>query len=258
VIDVVPQSVVACEKAILNFMDNSTTNAGASYHWTFGDGASSSSVNPNHDYTASGIYNVIVVVTSPFGCVNTANTTCSVVVNPGTVALFTSEAKDGTLISPSYQFNNASTNAASHYWTFGDGNTSTSVNPQHTYTDKGMYTVTLLTITTAGCRDSVSMPVEIIPVFTLFIPNAFTPDGNGNNDYFTAKGIEINEFNMMIFNRWGELIFQSDDIAKGWDGKANNGSKTAENGVYIYKIAVRDFQEKYHDYTGHVTLLASE
>ena len=71
------------------------------------------------------------------------------------------------------------------------------------------------------------------------------------------KGVEISEFTMMIFDRWGELIFQTDDLDKGWDGKANNGDKVAQQGVYVYKIAVRDFSQKYHDYTGHVTLLAS-
>ena len=118
--------------------------------------------------------------------------------------------------------------------------------------------VILYTTTTEGCRDSVSAPVEIVPVFTIYIPNAFTPDGNGNNDYFSAKGADINEFNMMIFDRWGELIFQSTNIEKGWDGKANNGKEIAEQGVYVYKIAVRDFENRYHDYTGHVTLLASQ
>ena len=235
-----------------------TTNAGAQYVWTFGDGGTSNQTSPIHDYTSSGTYIVTVIVTSIDGCVNSANTTNTIVVNPGTVALFNADAQDGTIISPVYIFNNTSVNAATHYWTFGDGTNSTAVNPQHTYGNEGTFTVTLYTTTTAGCKDSVSTRVEIKPEFTIYIPNAFTPDGNGTNDYFSAKGADINEFKMMIFDRWGELIFQTNDIGKGWDGRANNGSGIAENGVYVYKISVRDFEERYHDYTGHVTLLASQ
>jgi gliding motility-associated-like protein len=257
VISLSPQSIENCEQATLTFVDNSTTNAGATYSWSFGDGNTSSQISPTNTYTSSGFYTVNLTVTSSFGCVNTATTTNTVIVNPGTVAQFTSQALDGTEISPMYQFNDQSINAASRVWSFGDGTSSTVLNPMHTYPGKGKYTVSLITTTTAGCIDSTAVEVEIVPVFTIFIPNAFTPDGNGTNDYFAPKGLEITEFNMMIFDRWGELIFQSDDITKGWDGKANHGDKIAQQGVYVYKIEVRDFSQKYHDYTGHVTLLAS-
>ncbi len=257
VIALSPQSIANCEQASLTYVDNSTTNAGCIYYWSFGDGNTSSAVSPSNTYSASGTYIVNVTVTSPFGCVNTATTTSTVVVYPGTTAHFTSEGMDGTMMSPIYQFYDQSTNAATRVWNFGDGTGATVLNPQHTYASKGIYIVSLITTTINGCTDSTAMQIEVLPIFTLYIPNAFTPDGNGNNDYFMPKGVEINEFNMMIFDRWGELIFSSDDITKGWDGRANNGDKIAEQGVYVYKIAVRDFSQKYHDYTGHITLLAS-
>ncbi|HEY0029283.1 MAG TPA: PKD domain-containing protein [Bacteroidia bacterium] len=257
VISIAPQSIVSCEQATLVYVDNSTTNAGAQYSWTFGDGNSSSQVSPSNTYYASGIYTINVIVTSPFGCLNNASTTSTVVVNPGTTAQFSEEGLDGTTLSPTYRFTDQSTNAASRFWTFGDGGTSVLTDPLHTYPDKGLYTVSLVTITTAGCRDSVSKVVEIVPLFTLYIPNAFTPDGNGTNDQFIPKGSEISSFSMMIFDRWGEMIFQTDDLSKGWDGRANNGDKVAQQGVYVYKIEVRDFSQKHHGYTGHVTLLAN-
>jgi gliding motility-associated-like protein len=257
VISLSPVNVTQCEKASALFVDNSTTNAGATYDWNFGDGTTSDQVSPVHDYTSSGTYTINVIVTSPYGCTNTASTTSTIIVLPGTVAEFSSIANDGSTISPMYQFVDHSLNASTYFWTFGDGATSTTANPSHTYADKGTYTVSLLTITNQGCRDSIQKTVEIAPVFTLYIPNAFTPDGNGSNDFFAPKGSEINEFKMMIFDRWGEMIFSTEDINKGWDGTANHGEKIAEQGVYVYKIEVRDFHEKYHDYTGHVTLLAS-
>lgn len=258
VIDVQPQTVSSCNQVNLSFADNSTTNAGASYVWDFGDGTVSNLVSPAHEYTLSGIYPVQVTVTSPYGCVNSANTTASVTVFQGSVASFTSEGLDGTEISPVYRFSNNSSNSVSYTWNFGDGTGSTVVNPQHTYAQKGIYTVNLLTVSADGCRDSLSADVEVTPTFTIYIPNAFTPNGNGVNDYFTAKGAEITEFKMMIFDRWGELIFETSDLGTGWDGHAKNGSGIAENGVYVYKIEVRDYAQRYHDYVGHVTLLSSE
>jgi len=257
-IDIHPMSGIDCGQVNLTFTDNSTTNNGAFYSWNFGDGTGSNQISPIHDYTQSGTYNVTLTVTSPFGCSSFASTTATVTVYTPSKAMFTAEAQDGTTISPTYSFTNNSLNSISYTWTFGDGTGTTQVNPQHTYADKGEYLVSLITISPDGCRDSLSIPVEIKPEFTLYIPNAFTPDGNGHNDYFTAKGAEINEFKMMIFDRWGELIYETDNISKGWDGSANGGSKISQTGVYVYKIMVKDFRNKQHNYTGHVTLLASE
>ncbi len=257
VISLTPQSVESCERATLTYVDNSTTNGSSNYLWSLGDGTMSNQISPTCTYTNSGTYTIGVTVTSPYGCVNTATTTATIIVNPGTIAEFASEGMDGTMMNPLWQFYDQSTNASTRVWSFGDGAGSTILNPQHMYASKGVYIVSLVTTTNKGCRDSIAKEIEVKPIFTLYIPNAFTPDGNGNNDYFSAKGVEISEFNMMIFDRWGELIFQSNDIEKGWDGRANNGSEIAEQGVYVYKILVRDFSQKHHDYTGHVTLLAS-
>jgi gliding motility-associated-like protein len=256
VIDIAPQTGVACSAVNINYQDNSTGNAGAQYYWSFGDGGTSSQVSPSHVYTNSGVYTVDVFVTSIHGCVNSASTSTSITVHPPSQAAFNSEGLDGSTINPLFKFHNTSYNTANSFWTFGDGNTSSVTEPMHTYASKGQYIVTLYTESVHGCKDSVRHTVEVRPEFTIYIPNAFTPDANGSNDIFTAKGDEITEFRMMIFDRWGELIFTTDDMTRGWDGTANGASRIAENGVYVYKITVRDFEHRYHDFTGHVTLLS--
>ena len=257
-VDLSPQTLVACNEVNAAFAENSGTNGASQFSWEFGDGYVSALEHPVHTYGSTGMYNVSLTVTSPFGCVNTASTTCNITVNQGSIADFSSEGMDGTTISPIYKFYNQSQNSVSYLWEFGDGATSTFADPQHTYADKGEYEVKLYTSSSAGCRDSIIRKIEVRPVFTIYIPNAFTPDANNTNDYFTAKGSEISEFKMMIFDRWGEMIYQTEDIQTGWDGKANNGSRTAESGVYVYKITVRDFEQRYHDFTGHVTLLTQQ
>ncbi|MCW3105059.1 MAG: hypothetical protein JWO09_3499 [Bacteroidetes bacterium] len=257
-VDLSPQTLVACNEVNAAFAENSGANSASQFNWNFGDGYASALEHPVHTYGSTGLYNVSLTVTSPFGCVNTASTTCNITVNQGSIADFSSEGIDGTTISPIYKFYNQSQNAVSYAWEFGDGGTSTLADPQHTYADKGEYEVKLYTSSIAGCMDTIVRKIEVRPVFTIYIPNAFTPDGNSTNDYFTAKGSEISEFKMMIFDRWGEMIYQTEDIQTGWDGKANNGSRTAESGVYVYKITVRDFEQRYHDFTGHVTLLTQQ
>ena len=145
--------------------------------------------------------------------------------------------------------------ASAYSWSFGDQsatngtNFSSLLNPAHMYNYVGTYTVNLIATSVNGCSDEVSQVVEITPDFVLYIPNTFTPDGNNVNDFFLPMGIGINEdkYKMEIFDRWGEIIFSSNNFRKGWDGSVK-GSGIAEQGVYIYKIEVYDQQENKHPY----------
>ena len=92
------------------------------------------------------------------------------------------------------------------------------------------------------------------PEFTIYIPGAFTPDGDGLNDFFAPQGVEFTDFEMEIFNHWGEAIFYTSNLDKPWDGKSKNGSEIQE-GVYVYKIWVKDFKKDIHYYVGNVTLI---
>lgn len=106
-------------------------------------------------------------------------------------------------------------------------------------------------------QDYIAKVITIDPEFHLYIPNVFTPDGNGLNDVFQPKGIGIDEtdYKMLIFDRWGELIFQSNEFRKGWDGTVKGHSKKATQDVYVYKIYVKDLKGNRHEFVGHVTCL---
>lgn len=103
--------------------------------------------------------------------------------------------------------------------------------------------------------DTAILEVEIRPEFTFFVPNAFTPNADGNNDIFNGKGEEITEFLMLIYDRWGELIYKTEDLHSGWDGRANGGKDVAQIGVYVYRIYLKDYASKSHQYIGHVSLI---
>jgi gliding motility-associated-like protein len=97
--------------------------------------------------------------------------------------------------------------------------------------------------------------VEIGPEFTFYIPNAFTPDGDGTNDFFFGTGIGIVQYDLTIFDRWGNLIFHSEKLEDQWNGKANNGSDISQQDVFVWKVKLTDIFGKKHHYMGTVTLV---
>ena len=93
------------------------------------------------------------------------------------------------------------------------------------------------------------------PEFTFFIPNAFSPNGDGINDEFFGKGDFIDKFEMLIYDRWGNLIFYTDKIDSHWDGKANHGAELAQQDVYVYVVNIKDYKSQKHKYMGTVTIV---
>lgn len=146
-----------------------------------------------------------------------------------------------SFLDPNFDFIDLSTGGATGQWDFGDGATSSyfpGVNPIHNYADTGSYLVQLHIQDIGGCPDSFSLEVCVKPAATIYAPNGFTPNGDGLNDDFRVSGIGITEFHMMVFNRWGELLFETYDINQGWDG--TYAGKEIENDVYTFLVLYRD------------------
>lgn len=252
---ILPQTKIACGAVVLNLNNTMANQSGSTFYWDFGDNTSSTLENPTKEYSQTGMYNVILTVTSSFGCVNSNQANMNITVNPKPVAQFDASTYKTTMLNPEVSFDNYSTNAQFYDWSFGDGAFSTAQHPTHTYEKDGIYLVRLIAKNTNGCKDTAFTEIEIDPEYHFYIPNAFTPDNDGNNDIFTAVGEEIEEFTMMIYNRWGELIYETYDLNAGWDGTTKGGNALAMEGVYVYKIKLRDWQGLYHNFTGKVTLI---
>ncbi len=127
--------------------------------------------------------------------------------------------------------------------------------PTHVFDEQGEFYVTEIIVDENGCSDTITLPVEVIGDFTVYVPNAFTPDGSGYNNTFKPimYNVQEEDYKFQIFNRWGELIFEADFLDAEWDGQYN-GDFVAD-GVYIYKIIVKDNRDQKHEYIGNVTLL---
>lgn len=163
-----------------------------------------------------------------------------------------------SISDPTFQFINTSQNATSYVWEFGDGNTSTLLNPAHTYgNDPGSYTVTLYATNDGGCPDSTQITVKIEDELIFHIPNAFTPDGDEYNNTFTPvfySGFDPFSYSLTIYDRWGEILFESHNTEIGWDGTYN--SEHAKEGSYTWTIRFKDTgSDKKRVYYGHVFLI---
>ncbi len=164
-----------------------------------------------------------------------------------------------SILTPTVQFTDQSSDAYGigyHWWSFGDGSDSMShvANPTHTYGDTGSYCATLIVMNNEGCMDTVTNCLVVEPQYNLYIPSAFTPNGDGLNETFKPVGQYVKNFEMYIFDRWGIQLYHTTDINQGWNGTAN-GDSISQEGIYIYKITVRDAQDIPHSYIGSITLI---
>lgn len=248
-----------CGPLPVQFTDQSFISSGniVGWSWNFGDGGTDSTQNPVHIYTASGNYTVTLTVTSNNGCQTTYSINNLVTVYPQPVAEFTpSPNNETTTESPYFEFDNQSTGSTVQYWDFGDGHVSTAENPSHAYADSGTFVVTLMVQNQYGCVDTISKIVKIIPITTIFVPNAFSPNNDGANEVFTLKGYNITDIQFTIWNRWGESVFTTTDgFNHPWDGSIDFSNEVAKEDVYVYVAVVKDVFGQTHHRKGRVTLV---
>lgn len=259
IVDFVADKTSGCERLSVNFSNNSYIPVGsiATYSWNVGDHTSGQNTTINHTYPA-GLYSVTLTAVSDSGCVATKIKPKYIDVWPTPVADYFTGPQTADVLEPIVTFNNTSGGPYNKFWWFfGDGSMvdTTTLHPTHTYSEDHAtsYMTALIVQNSYGCSDTTLRLVVIDPNYVVYIPNAFTPNGDGLNDVFQAKGFYIEKFEMTIYDRWGEKIFYSDDIYKGWDGTIKG--KVIENSVYVWKATVVDTKKKRHDLTGHVTLM---
>jgi gliding motility-associated-like protein len=246
-----------CGPLAVSFTDTSFISSGniVAWAWDFGNGSTSALQNPTTVYYNSGTYGVSLTVTSNMGCVQVATMPNIITVHPGPDASFVADPPEASILNPVINFNNLSSGGIVYGWSFGDGGTSSQFEPSHVYADTGYYTVTLIVQNIYGCIDTFTQVVHIMPEFTLFIPNAFTPNSDGTNDLFNVSGLGIVEVTLNIYNRWGENIYTSYGISGGWDGTVQKDNSTAQQDVYVYDVRVKDVFGRMHHGNGRVTLV---
>lgn len=242
-----PQSIV--------FTNNSTNPVNCT--WTFQGFGTQNICGPvTQVYNTAGVFDVGLTITDANGCTNTVTNVGMISIYPQPDAAFSVNPTQTSIVDPHCVFTNHSTSATSYSWDFGDGTTSTLVNPAHTYPETpGSYQI-MLYAKSGPCIDSAWMTVEIQDELFYFIPNTFTPDGDAYNNVFLPvfnNSFDKQSYTMLIFNRWGEILFESHDLAVGWDGTYMG--EMCKEGQYTYKIVIKHRnKDKRIEVVGHVNL----
>jgi large repetitive protein len=258
-------SVCAPSSVLFNdfSITGNTSDPIVTWYWTFGDGTSSNLQDPMHVYPSPGTYPVTLTVTTAGGCTNNnASAPFMIYAHPYPVASF---SINSTLLNLPYDYlitNNQSIGATSYVWNFGDGGTSTQTNPQYLYSTVGVYPIMLVATNAYNCSDTAYS--EVTTNADVVFPNVFTPSEEGSsggfydissltNDIFFPYTSGVTDFSLQIFNRWGELIFETTDVKQGWDGYYRG--KLCQQDVYVWKASLKLNNGKKFNKTGDVTLL---
>lgn len=226
--------------------------------WDFGDNTTANGVGGvDHTFSTAGTYSVTLTNTSN-GCSTSTTQTNYIIVYPNPDALFNASPQVLSQTETNAQFNNHSVNGSSYSWNFGDGNTSTDENPSHHYPQvPGNYTVTLTVTSSDGCVDIASIILTIKDDRIIYVPNTFTPDGDEFNNVFApvvTAGYDTQNYSFIIYNRWGETLFESHDVTKGWDGTYQG--KLVQAGVYTWTIRIKNLDDdRYEVFNGHLNML---
>ncbi len=248
-----------------------TSDIAEFYAFNVGCDSSFEQIGPSdqyfHEYSDSGTYDVCLYAVSTIGCTTIVEKTDFTTVYPQPDAYFKIAPSALSLTSPEIWITDSSQGGVLYEWDFGDGRLlfghpdsiladgQLLSGPTHYYQDTGSYTIALTIESEDGCRDSVAKQVHVLQEWTMYLPNAFTPNGDGINDvlYPSSMGVNVSLFKLYILDRWGKLIFESHNIQQGWDGKFLG--KYVQSDVYPWVMTVWDQNNEATVYRGYVTVI---
>lgn len=244
----------ACDSLTVTF--TTPANNIVTYNWNLGNGTTANTQTVTTTYY-SGVYDVSLSLIDVNGCSNSFTSPGLIQVYPTPVAAFLTTPKVTDTFDiemGSITFNNMSVGATAYNWDFGDGITSTAISPAHTYALPGLYTVQLIASNFLGCSDTATLgPFFVAPGAYTFIPNTFSPNGDGRNDVFKVYSARVVEMRLIVFDRIGERVFETTDLSAGWDGALHG--RPLNTGVYVYYCKVKYDSGRYEELFGDVTLI---
>ncbi len=225
--------------------------------WTFGDGKTSDKISPEHLYEKAGLYNVTINLTSPIGCTTQKSYNDWIEILESPIASFTYTPEKLTNFNKTATFNNTSQLQDYINWDFAGKGNSFAEQPNFTFPDTGLYKITLYAFHKNGCIDTAMTLIDVEPIVTLQMPNAFTPNNDGLNDDFKGFGYlsGLKDYKMTIWNRWGEEIYTTLDPTVGWNGEKDNNGGLSPQGVYVYLVDYISPRGEKKNLKGHVTLV---
>jgi gliding motility-associated-like protein len=243
-----------CEPLLVGF-ENQSYNGNSSIYsvWSFGNNTSSTQYNPSVVYE-SGTYTVTLDVFTAEGCAHSVTQSDAIEVFVKPNALFQMNSQVLDILDANVEVTNLTDSIVSSEFTFHPfGYQVNAMTTEYEYPAVGTYEISQIVTTANGCKDTIIGSLKVIPHYTFYIPNAFTPTEDRLNETWIPQGESIAEFNMFIYDRWNEELFQSSSLEEGWDGTYKG--KLVQQGIYVYKIDVVDVLGEPHKYFGTFSLL---
>jgi gliding motility-associated-like protein len=258
-IDFIIDPDAVCSNAPFSILDLSSVESPseiAQWLWVLDGETISTSQTDNVLWSSPGTYDLFLEVISNHGCASDTLFPNAITVYPSPIAGFATP-EQASMFNPIVEIsNNSSEDVVSWMYDFGDGSSATFPEGEHLYETWDIYTITQTVENAFGCADEITHQVEITPDLLVYVPNAFTPDGNGHNDTFfpVMSGFEVTLYEFIVFDRWGAQVFSSTDPEMVWDGSLNG--TIVQDGVYSWKLLIRsNFDVTIHEMKGSVTIL---
>lgn len=230
-----------------------TTSGATAWEWDFGDGTTSTDANPTHTFSTYGDFDVSLSLTG--GCLPDDLTQTATVFEPPTAAFITDPEIPTTRDEVAFVYTGNGGN--SFTWDLGDGTSFTDSRPVHQYPEAGTYDVFLGVVDANGCEDTLTQTIEVLQEPVVYLPNAFIPEGTLENSRFRGYGIGVVSAELSVFDRWGTMVYYSNDIGEiltsGWDGTFKG--KPAKQGAYAYKLKSSFYDGNEFQKLGTVTLI---
>ena len=253
-----PSSFVGCNPVDV-FLNNLSFPIDSTYDifWDLGDGNTSTDLSPTNTYLEPGIFSVSVDIVSPIGCEASRGFPNLIRVLESPIADFTCDPMEANNFDRTVNFTDLSTNAQGWQWDFGGVGSSFVQNPTFEFPDTGIYRVLLTSFhPVTNCPDTISKLLDVVPSVEINFPNAFTPNNDSSNDLFLGVGFfGVVNYQMSIYNRWGQLVFETTNPREGWNGMEFNSGPQAPQGVYVYKVTYDEPRGDRINQDGHLTLL---
>ena len=245
---------------LVDFRNLSEAN-NASCTWELGDGTTIVGCDDfSHVYQNEGNYSITLTVESNEGCTNSLTFLNYINVTGPPEALFSADPQVTDISNTFVNFTNESTGGVDFTWDFGDGSDNEfGYNSSHEFPNEnsGTYVVTLIASEGTDCADNERLVIQINDVLIFYVPNTFTPDDDPFNPIFIpvfGSGLDESDYELIIFNRWGEVVFETRDVYEGWDGTYKG--QPVKDGTYVWKLEfLETMSDKRHSYHGHVNVL---
>ncbi len=253
-----PSSFVGCPPAELSFINlSSPIDETYDIQWDFGDGSRDSAISPIHTFESPGLYDINIEITSPIGCYKSRVFRDWIFIDSLPIADFSFSPDKASNFEPEVVFTDKSIRAAQWEWTFDQYGSTILQNPVFVFPDTGLMEIQLVVTHLYGCVDTMIQYVDVEPQITYFLPNAFTPNEDGTNEFYRGGGYfrGIRDFDIKIMNRWGGIIFESSDPSEAWNGMEHNNGRLSQNGVYLVYVRFTGPRGMPHEYKGYATLI---